>query len=167
MSYLSTYHEEIQFNPCNLLIVKSPWITRICTYLFFLTQRRKARKGFYIVNWLYGNRIYSWSSWSVETRKSPAWELLNLWNPLIVKSPANHSYLRVSFFLTQRRKARKGFYIVNWLHGNRNSSWSSWSVETRKSPAFLCLREPEFYSNCSVKCVFNINVRYIRLFFPV
>ena len=63
--------------------VKSRWwwylrrITGICAYLS-LTQRRRGRKGFYVVNWLHGfHRKSSWSPWSVETRKHSAWELFH------------------------------------------------------------------------------------------
>ena len=59
--------------------------------------------------------------------------MLFLWNHVDYYVSGELAYLRVSFSLTQRRKARKGFYIVNWLHGNRISSWSA---ETSKRPAW-------------------------------
>ena len=87
--------------------VKSRWflylqrITGICAYLS-LTQRRRGRKGFYVVNWLHGlHRKSSWFPWSAETRKRPAWQQFHLWNHVDYLSPAYHGDLRV-FVCTQK-----------------------------------------------------------------
>ena len=81
----------------------SPRITGICAYLS-LTQRRRGRKGFYVVNWLHGlHRKSSWSPWSVETRKRPAWQQFHLWNHVDYLSPAYHANLRV-FVCTQKAR---------------------------------------------------------------
>ena len=121
-----------------MLIYYVSGVSRGSARIFFLTQRRKGRRGFYIINWFYGlNRNSSWSSKSVETSKRSAWESVesvkSCWLLCLRRITGICAYL----FLTQRRKGRKGFYIINWFYGlNRFSSWSSWSVEAFRRSAW-------------------------------
>ena len=119
--------------------VKSRWLlslhgSRVSARIFFLTQRRKGRKGFYIVNWFYGlNWFSSWSSRSVETRKRSVWQLFQLLNHVVRLSPAYHKNLRV-FFCTQNARNAQKILLSTWLHGLHWFIFSAWeSVESVKS----------------------------------